>query len=226
MSISVSISRGVMEEALRKALSKDYNKARKFKQSVEMVLSLSGVDLSKPDQRFTELVELPHNPYKVTPKICVFTEGSLIPEARNLGVDYMTKDSLNSIAGKKKACRKTAQSYDFFIAEASLMPLVGKVLGQFLGPKNKMPTPVPPASSISPIVERLRRSVRIVLKSSLAVSCKIGYEEMPIQQLLENAEVVISTVQRRLPHSAFVRFIGFKTTMGKIVKVFRGGGKS
>jgi large subunit ribosomal protein L1 len=129
------------------------------------------------------------------------------------------------MAGKKKVCRKTAQSYDFFIAEAPLMPLVGKVLGQFLGPKNKMPTPVPPASSISQLVERLRRSVRITVKSSLSASCKIGHEEMPVQQLLENAEAVISTVQKRLPHSATLRFVGFKTTMGKIVKVFQGGRK-
>ncbi|MBO3839736.1 MAG: 50S ribosomal protein L1 [Thermoproteota archaeon] len=226
MSVTTSIARNSIEEALRKALSKEYNKARKFKQSVEIILSLSGIDLSKPDQRFTELVELPHSPYKNAPKICVFTEGSLIPEARSLGIDHMTRDSLNSMAGKKKACRKTAQSYDFFIAEVPLMPLVGKVLGQFLGPKNKMPTPVPPASSISPLVERLRRSVRITVKSSLSASCKIGHEEMPVQQLLENAETVISAVQKRLPHSATIRFIGFKTTMGKIVKVLQGGRKS
>ncbi|MEM3712011.1 MAG: 50S ribosomal protein L1 [Thermoproteota archaeon] len=226
MSVAIPITKDSMEEALKKALSKEYNKPRRFKQSVEMIISLSGVDLSKPDQRFTELVELPHSPYKNPPKICVFTEGSLIPEARSLGVDHITKDSLNSMAGKKKICRKTAQSYDFFIAEAPLMPVVGKVLGQFLGPKNKMPTPVPPASSISQIVDRLRKSIRTTVKSSLSVACKIGHEEMPIQQLLENAEAVISVLQRRLPHSATIRFIGFKTTMGKIVKALRGGGKT
>jgi len=226
MSVVMPIARSLMEEALKKALSREYNKPRRFKQSVEIILSLSGIDLSKPEQRFTELVELPHSPYKDPPKICVFTEGSLIPEARSLGIDYMSRDDLNSMAGKKKACRKTAQSYDFFIAEAPLMPIVGRVLGQFLGPKNKMPTPVPPASPISQLVDRLRRTVRITVKSSLSASCKIGHEDMPIQKLLENAEAVISAVQRRLPHSSNIRFIGFKTTMGKIVKVFLRSGKS
>ncbi|MEM1558061.1 MAG: 50S ribosomal protein L1 [Thermoproteota archaeon] len=226
MSVAMPITKDSIEEALKKALSREYNKPRRFKQSVEIILSLSGIDLSKPDQRFTELVELPHSPHRDPPKICVFTEGSLIPEAKNLGIDYMTKDSLNAMAGKKKICRKTAQSYDFFIAEAPLMPIVGKVLGQFLGPKNKMPTPVPPASPISQIVDRLKRSVRITVKSSLSASCKIGYEEMSIQQLLENVETIISAVQRRLPHSATIRFIGFKTTMGRIVKVSYGGRKS
>jgi len=226
VSVAISITRDALEEALKKALSKEYNKARRFKQSVEIILSLSGLDLSKPDQRFTELVELPHTPYKNPPKICVFTEGSLIPEAKSLGVDYMTKDSLNSLVGKKKECRKISKSYDFFIAEAPLMPVIGKTLGQFLGPKNKMPIPVPPASSISQLVERLRKSVRITVKTSLSASCKIGHEEMPVQQLLENAEAVISAVGRRLPSSATIRFIGFKTTMGKIVKVFRGGSRS
>ncbi|MEM2981258.1 MAG: 50S ribosomal protein L1 [Thermoproteota archaeon] len=223
MSTSMSVSRGSLEDALKKALSNEYNKARKFKQSVEMVLSMSGIDLSKPDQRFTELVELPHAPYRNPPKICVFTEGSLTTEAKNLGLDFLTRDSLNAMAGKKKNCRKIAQSYEFFISEAPLMPLVGRVLGQFLGPKNKMPLPVPPASSISPLVERLRRSVRLVLKSSLAVSCKIGHEEMPLQQLSDNANAVMSAVERKLPRSAAIRFVGFKTTMGRIVKTSKGG---
>ncbi|MBO3832541.1 MAG: 50S ribosomal protein L1 [Candidatus Brockarchaeota archaeon] len=221
MSATLSVSKSSLEDALRKAVSPEYSRPRKFLQSVEMVVCLTGVDLSKPDQRFTELVELPHSPYRTQPKICVFTDGSLTTEAKNLGLDILSREALSSTAGKKKNCRKIAQSYDFFIAEAPLMPLVGRVLGQFLGPKNKMPIPVPPASSITPIVERLRRSVRLVLKSSLAVSCKIGHEEMPVQQLLENAGTVLSTVERRLPHSGSVRYVGFKTTMGRIVKASR-----
>ncbi|MEM3469225.1 MAG: 50S ribosomal protein L1, partial [Thermoproteota archaeon] len=218
---TLSVSKSMLEDALRKAVSPEYNRPRKFPQSVEMVVCLTGVDLSKPDQRFTELVELPHSPYRTPPKICVFTDGSLTTEAKNLGLDILSRDALNSMAGKKKNCRKIAQTYDFFIAEAPLMPLVGRVLGQFLGPKNKMPTPVPPASSITPIVERLRRSVRLVLKTSLAVSCKIGHEEMPVQQLLENAGAVLSAVERRLTRSGSVRYVGFKTTMGRIVKASR-----
>lgn len=218
MSMSVSIGKDLLEGALRKALSEEYRSSKRFKQSVEMVISITGIDLSKPAQRFVELVELPHNPHKDPPKICVFTDGSLVTEAKNLGLDTLARDSLNAMAGRKKNCRKISQSYDFFLSEAPLMPLVGRVLGQFLGPKNKMPIPVSPASQISPIVERLGRSVRLVLKSSSAVSCKIGHEEMPIQQLLENANAVISTVERKLPHFAVTRFIGFKTTMGKIVK--------
>ncbi|MGQ9479144.1 MAG: 50S ribosomal protein L1 [Thermoproteota archaeon] len=217
----MSISSESIEEALRRALSREYNKQRKFKQSVEIVISLAGVDLSKPDQRFTELVELPYSPYMDPPKICVFTDGVLVPEAKSLGLETINRDFLNSIASKKKNCRKVALSYDFFIAEAPLMPLVGKVLGQFLGPRNKMPTPVPPNTSIKPVVERLRRSVRLVLKASLSVSCRIGHEEMPLEQLLENTKTVISTVESRMPRSAIIRFIGFKSTMGKLARAVR-----
>lgn len=217
----MSVSRGLLEDALKKALSPEYNRPRRFKQSVEIVLSLTGVDPSKPDQRFTELLELPHSPYRSQPKICVFTDGSLATEAKSLGLGLLSRDALSSLAGKKKNCREIAQSYDFFISEAPLMPLVGRVLGQFLGPKNKMPLPVSPTSSISPLVERLRRSVRLVLKSSLAVSCKIGHEEMSLQQLLENTNAVLSAVEKRLPHSAAVRFVGLKTTMGRIAKASR-----
>ena len=56
------------------------------------------------------------------------------------------------------------------------MPLVGKVLGQILGPRGKMPTPVPFNAPIESFLDRFRTSVRVRVRSSLAMSCKIGNE--------------------------------------------------
>ena len=47
-----------VREAVREALTKE--KPRKFTQSVELVINLRDIDLKKPENRFTEVIELPH----------------------------------------------------------------------------------------------------------------------------------------------------------------------
>jgi len=99
------------------------------------------------------------------------------------------------------------------------MPTVGKVLGQLLGPRGKMPTPVPFDAPIGSFLERFRSSIRVKVKSSLSASCKIGDETMEDIDLAANAHAVISAVEKKLPNGdRNIRRILVKTTMGKVIK--------
>jgi len=211
-----SLSSDQIKDLISKALSSENNPQRKFHQSVQMYIKLREVDLSKPENRFSLLVQLPHVNEKITKSVCVLTAGSLLSQARSLGIDVISRDELEPLAGNKKMARKLARKYDYFIAEAPLMALVGRVLGQFLAPRDKMPTPVPPNSDISPHVSRLRSSVQIRLKTQGVMSAVIGTEDMPIEHLVENATRILSTVEERLPGGRRnMKSLHFKTTMGK-----------
>ena len=110
--------------------------------------------------------------------------------------------------------------YDFFLADTKLMPTVGKTLGQLLGPRGKMPTPVPFNAPIESFLERFRSSVKVKAKGSLAMSCKIGEESMEDTDLAANANAVATAIEKALPNgSKNVKKIMFKTTMGKAIKV-------
>jgi len=100
------------------------------------------------------------------------------------------------------------------------MPAVGKKLGQLLGPRGKMPTPVPFNAPIESFLERFRSSVKIKAKGSLSMSCKIGEENMDDAALAANANAVATTVEKILPSGIKnVKKIMFKTTMGKAIRV-------
>ena len=100
------------------------------------------------------------------------------------------------------------------------MPVVGKTLGQLLGPRGKMPTPLPFNASIESFLDRFRSSIRVKTKGSLSMSCKIGEENMDDADLAANANAVATTVEKILPNgSKNVRKIMFKTTMGKAIRV-------
>jgi large subunit ribosomal protein L1 len=99
------------------------------------------------------------------------------------------------------------------------MPTVGKALGQLLGPRGKMPTPVPFNAPIDAFLSRFRTSIKVRTRASLSVSCKIGDESMEDADLAINAHAVISAIEKKLPNGEKnIKKILIKTTMGKPVK--------
>ena len=139
--------------------AKEKSGKRNFTQSVELILNLQDIDMKSPEGRLQENVELPYPPVEKTNKICVIATGELALKAKKANADLvLDKAELEGLAGKKKELRKLANEYDFFIAEAPLMPLVGKVLGPALGPRGKMPIPVPPTADIESLLNKYRRT--------------------------------------------------------------------
>ncbi len=200
---------------LRKNLTK-----RKFSQSIDLVVRLREVDLKKPENRINETIALPNPPEKAL-KICVIASGDLGTRAKAAGADMLvTHQDMDALSKDKKAARKLAQDYDFFIAEAPLMPLVGRALGSFLGPRGKMPTPIPPNAAIDQIVSNHRKMVRVRMREQPVLQCRVGTEAMPDEKLVENIQAVVSRIEQKLERGfKNVGEILLKATMSKPVKL-------
>jgi len=210
-------------EAVEKAKN---SKRRGFTQSVDLIVNIQDIDLKKPENRITELVELP-NPIDKEVKVCVIASGQLALEAKKAGADrVIQREDLEALAKDRKAARKLAKEYDFFVAEAPLMPLVGRALGPFLGPRGKMPTPVPSNAPIAEILERHRRLVRLRLKDQPTLQCRVGTETMDNQKIAENIQAVLKRLEEKLERGfRNIASVLVKTTMGKPVKVEVGRGR-
>lgn len=191
-----------------------------FTHSVELIVKLREIDLKKPENRLNESIELPNSLGKET-KICVIAGGDLATRARAGQADLvMGREDLDKLGKDKKATRKLASEYDYFIAEAPMMPLVGKTIGPILGPKGKMPTPVPPTAPIDQIVQSHRKLIRIRVRDQPVVQCRIGTEKMPDEEIAENAQAVFNRIEAKLERGAKnIRQVLVKTTMGEPVKV-------
>lgn len=193
---------------------------RKFSQSIDLVVKLREVDLKKPENRINETIPLP-NPSEKPLKICVIASGDLGTRAKTAGADLLvSRNDIENLGKDKKAARKLAQEYDFFIAEAPLMPLVGRALGSFLGPRGKMPTPVPPTAPIEQIVSGHRKMVRVRMREQPVLQCRVGTESMPDDKLAENIQAVFTRIEEKLERG--VKNVGeilVKTTMSKPVKI-------
>ena len=158
-------------EVIKQAKASD--KDRKFTQSVEMIMVFRDVDVKK-GFAINETVQLPKKTSKPA-TVCIMASGDMGIKAKNAKADLVVDENeLAKLSGDKKKSKNMINKYDFFLADTKLMPTVGKTLGQLLGPRCKMPTPVPFNAPIESFLERFRSSVKIKAKGSLAMSCKIG----------------------------------------------------
>ncbi len=197
--------------------AKAETKKRKFKQSLELIMIFKDIDVKK-GFAINETVQLPKTSSPAS--VCIMASGDMGLKAKTAKADKVIDgDELNQLSANKRQSRKLINSYDFFLADTKLMPVVGKTLGQLLGPRGKMPTPVPFNASIDSFLDRFRSSIRVKVKNSLSASCKIGDETMADSDLVANASAVINAVEKKLPSGdKNVKRILIKTTMGKIVK--------
>ena len=198
---------------------KEQSKERKFTQSVEAMVTLKDVDPKKTDLNINEIIYLPH-PTTKQAKVCFIGSGDLAVRARNAKANLVIDPSqLDNYGGSKREAKKLARSYDFFLADTALMPRIGKVLGQALGPKGKIPTPVPPNAPVETMINRMRTAVRVRSRSSLGVMSKVGDSKLTEPQLAENILAMVNAVSKKLPNGdKNIRTIMVKTTMGKPAK--------
>jgi large subunit ribosomal protein L1 len=198
--------------------AKDADKERKFKQSVEMYVILKDIDVKK-GFAMNETIQLPKKLSSPT-TVCVMAGGDMGLKAKSANADrVISGDEINSLAANKREARKFINNYDFFLADTQLMTTVGKVLGQLLGPRGKMPVPVPFNAPIDSFLARFRSSIRVKVKNSLSLSCKIGDESMSDEDLAANAHAVLGAIEKKLPSGdKNIRKIIVKTSMGKPIK--------
>jgi large subunit ribosomal protein L1 len=198
--------------------AKTGDKERKFRQTVEMYVILKDIDVKK-GFAMNETIQLPKKLSTPT-TVCVMAGGDMGIKAKSANADRVVNgDEISTIAANKREARKFINNYDFFLADTQLMTTVGKVLGQLLGPRGKMPIPVPFNAPIESFLDRFRSSIRVKVKNSLSMSCKIGDESMDDNDLAANAHAILNAIEKKLPSGdRNIRRVMVKTSMGKPVK--------
>lgn len=207
-----------IEEAVKKVLEE--SKPRNFTQSIDVVITINDLDVNKPENRLDEEVLLPNGRGKdVT--VAFIAEGELAYQADKAGADIVIdKEKLEELGKNRPEAKKLANSYDFFVAQADLMPTVGRFLGPVLGPRKKMPKPIPASANPEVILGRLKSTVKIRVKDQPLIQSIVGSEDMTEAQIAENIDAVIDVLDRNLEQgSKQIKAMYLKTTMGPVTRV-------
>ncbi len=196
------------------ALSKKTN--RKFKQSVEVIFNFENVEI-EGQHKINLNVTLPKGRGKDV-EIGVFADGDLYVQAKKHGKHVLNRAELEEMAGDKREMRKYAGRCYGFIAQADLMASIGKTWGIVLGPRGKMPQPVPPNADVKAVIDRAKNTVRIKSKKLPTVQAPVGSEEMSAEDIAANIMAVYTAVERVI-HKENISSMYVKTTMGEAVRL-------
>ncbi|MEM4263716.1 MAG: 50S ribosomal protein L1 [Candidatus Woesearchaeota archaeon] len=209
------------KENFKKALElvKNNSPKRNFKQSVDFIVNLKGLDLKKPEQQVDIFVTLNQGKGKKI-KICALVGPELGTQAKAVCDKVVLHDEFPRYTGNKIELKKLAKSYNFFIAQANLMADIAKTFGKVLGSRGKMPNPkagcvVPPNANLKPLVEKLQKTIRISAKTQLSIKCAIGLEDTPDEQLLDNMTTIYNALTHALPEEENnIKNVMIKLSMG------------
>jgi len=207
-----------ISEAIKQAKSKAGDK--KFNQTIDLILDIQEIDMKAPEGKIQEIVELPHDTLKPN-SVCVIASGETALKAKNANADrVIERADLDALNGKKKELRQIASEHDVFISEAQLMPLVGRILGPVLGPRGKMPIPVPPNSDIAAIITKHRKTVVVRMRNQPIIQVSVGSQQMKDEDLTDNTMAVLRVLDGKLKRGLKnVKFAFIKTSMGEPVKI-------
>ncbi|MCF7910758.1 hypothetical protein K9L16_03735 [Candidatus Pacearchaeota archaeon] len=204
-----------IDEKIKNALTElRKSKERKFDQTVELIINLQKFDIKKtPINTFITV------PYKVKDKkIAGFLE------AKKEGIDTIIENDFKKFKDKKST-KKLVKKYDFFIAQASLMPKVATAFGRVLGPAGKMPSPQlgiltsVDEKTIQEIKDKINKSIKIRTKEP-SIKVAVGKQSMPDNELLENITTIYNSILKTIPREKEnIKNIEIKFTMTKPVKI-------
>jgi len=171
-----------LNEDIKKALIElRKGKERKFNQSVDLIINLQKFDVKKtPLNLFVSI------PYKIKDKKI----GAFL-ESKNKNVETITGEEFKKYTDKK-VLKKLVNDYDFFIAQASLMPKVASTFGRVLGPAGKMPSPQlgiimnADDKTINDLKTKINNSVKLRVKEP-SLKLAVGKQSMKDEEIIEKA---------------------------------------
>ena len=208
---------GKLEEKIKEA--KANGKERKFLESLELAINLKDLDLSNPKNRINDEVVLPKGRGREY-KVAIFASEEMRQKVKaTIDISYGPED-LSKFADNKKDFKKIVNQVEYFIAESNLMATIGKSLGQVLGPRGKIPRPVPPGQDPSSMIGVLKRTVRVRTRDKKTFHVRVGTRAMPEEDVGANIREVFKRIIGKLEKgSSNIDSIYIKTTMGKAVKL-------
>jgi large subunit ribosomal protein L1 len=208
-----------INEIVEKILNDSKKLDRKFKQNIDLVVNLKNLDLNEPKNRIDEEIVLPGGRGNKA-KIAIFASGELAMKSKKHVDLVIAPEDIEALADDKKKFKKIANEHDFFISEAPLMPTIGKTLGTILGPRGKMPKPVPPNADVSGIVKNLRNTVRLRSKSNKTFHTIVGNESVTNDDIVKNISIIIERLESKLERGRMnIGSIYIKTTMGPTERI-------
>ena len=190
---------------------------RKFAQSVELAINFTGINFGKAENRLNLEIRLPYGRGKSGAAIVFADDKSLSEKAVQAGASVISSSELAALSSDKARLAGLLKSE--LLAQPSLMPQIARNLGQFLGPRNKMPKPIL-GMDIATVIKDISNSVYIRSKGKYlpTVHCIAGKENMDIPNIAGNIDQIVTSISKKVGKQN-VKSVYVKLTMSEPMRL-------
>ena len=211
------VSRTTYEDAVDAIFNPE--KKRKFNETIDLQIMLKNYDPSR-DKRFSGTLKLPNVP-RPNMKICVLADAKHIDIANGENIPCMSVDDLKKLNKQKKLVKKLAGQYDAFLASATLIKQIPRLLGPGLNKAGKFPSLLTHDDSMSGKVKEIRSTIKFQMKKVLTLGVAVGHMEMEKDLVIQNSVQAVNFLVSLLKKNwQNVKSLTLKSTMGKPVRLY------
>lgn len=211
------VEREEIHEAVETAL--ENGQGRNFTQSVDLAINLRDLDLSDPENRVDTEILLPNGRGKEV-KVGLFCTEEMATRSGDAADIVIQPEEIEDLSDDSDRAKEIAGEMSFFLAEAPLMPTIGRALGTVLGPRGKMPNPIEPGTDPAETIDSLKRTVRARSKDNMTFHLAAGTENHSPEELTENIRRILRRITMGLErHEHNLGSVYVKTTMGPSIRI-------
>lgn len=197
---------------------------RGFTETIELQIALKNYDPSK-DKRFAGTVKLPIAPRNKF-SVGIIGDAKHINDAKAAGIpesQILSEDDLKKMKKDKKLVKKLANSHHAFLASASLIRKIPRLLGPGLNKAGKFPAVLGANDNILEKVEAQKSSVKFQLKSKKALCLGVAVANVGMSEADITANISLSInflVSLLTKNWQQVKRLYIKSTMGPSHRIY------
>lgn len=194
-------------------------KQRKFTESIELQITLKNYDPAR-DKRFSGTFRLPIIP-RPNSSICVLGNQKHCEKADQLGVDKMTIDDLKKFNKNKKIIKKFSKKYDNFLASASLIKQIPRILGPGLTKAGKFPSVLDENDILQEKIDATKATIKFQMKKVTCMSLAVANVNMSSGDIALNVQLAVNFLVSLLKKNwQNIKVLYIKSTMGPPFQIF------
>jgi len=215
------LSSDTLQEAVDAVLKNSAAKKRGFTETVELQVALKNYDASK-DKRFQGVVRLPIAP-KQKFTVCIIGDAKDLERAKAANIPAMSQDDLKKLKKDKKLVKNLANSYDAFLASASLIRMIPRIAGPGFNKAGKFPSVLGANEDITEKVANLKASIKFQLKAkkALCLGVPVANVAMSSADVQANTTLAVNFMVSLLSKNwQQVKRLYIKSTMGPAHRIF------
>jgi len=194
-------------------------KVRKFTESIELQVTLKNYDPLR-DKRFSGTFRLPIIP-RPNSSVCILGNQKHCEKAEQIGVDKLNVEDLKKFNKNKKLIKKFAKKYDNFLASASLIKQIPRILGPGLTKAGKFPANLDDNDNVQEKIDAIKATIKFQMKKVMCMSLAVANVTMPPSEIALNIQLAVNFLVSLLKKNwQNIKVLYIKSTMGPPFQIF------